>query len=214
MKIIHPKILRVQKKEQNKEYNTLNVTTSHGMIEMRLYSGNTSKAAIFIGGIGGGFDSPAKELYPKLSLAIAQEGVTGLRIKFRSSTNLEEAVHDILAGVEVLKQHNIKSICLVGHSFGGAVAIIVGTVCPIVSSIVTLATQSYGAEGIARFSPRPILFIHGTQDEILTSSSSVWLYHKAHEPKKIILFERTGHLLNEAANEIFTLLKDWILSSH
>lgn len=211
MKVTRPTILKVEEKEKTKEYKVLVIKTPRGNVETRYYPGAKKEAAIFVGGIGGGFDSPAKDLYPKLGVTIAHEGIVALRIKFRFSTDLNEAVYDVLAAIDLLKQDGITSICLVGHSFGGAVAIVTGTLSPIVSSVVTLATQSYGAEGITRLSPRPVLLIHGAQDQILTSSSSVWLYHKAQEPKKIILYEKTGHILDEAAEEIYTLLKNWIL---
>ena len=89
---------------------------------------NTS-AVIFIGGVGGGWDSPSRQLYPRLSHKLVNNnnddnGISSLRVKFRYSTDLDKSIADVIAGIEFLVCHEkISSIGLVGHSFGGAVVI-------------------------------------------------------------------------------------------
>ena len=57
---------------------------------------------------------------------------------------------------------------VMGHSFGGAVAIqtgaVLGTHC---RGVVTLSTQSAGCEVAAELGDTPLLLLHGTDDEIL-----------------------------------------------
>jgi predicted alpha/beta hydrolase family esterase len=101
---------------------------------------------IYVGGIGGGRDSPARELYPKLSRKVISNGISSLRIRYRHPTYLDECVKDVIAGIKVLENNRIQSVGLVGHSLGGAVVIKAAAVSTnIVKTVVTLATQSYGA---------------------------------------------------------------------
>ena len=94
----------------NEGYKTVKLTlsqTGNNIVECRYYKAgftDSSKAAvIYVGGIGGGWDSPSKELYPRLSQKLAKEnGINSLRIQFRFSTDLEESIVDVLAGLNFL----------------------------------------------------------------------------------------------------------------
>jgi len=99
---------------------------------------------------------------------------------------------------------------VMGHSFGGAVAIQAGTVlgshC---GGVVTLATQSAGCENAADLATTPLLLIHGTDDEILPAETSGIVQMIAGHGE-VVLFPGNGHLLSEAAGEIYERLATWI----
>jgi alpha/beta superfamily hydrolase len=173
---------------------------------------NAKSAVIFVGGIEGGFDSPAKNLYPKLAAKLVNEGVSGLRIQFRYPTILTEAVLDVLAGAKFLQSQGIESLGLVGHSFGGAVVIQAGTVLQWVKTVVTLATQGYGTDEVAQLSTHAsILLIHGDQDERLSPENSRLVYQLAEQPKELRILESNSHGLLESAEEVFMLVHDWLV---
>ncbi len=48
---------------------------------------------------------------------------------------------------------------------------------------------------IDKISPRPLLLIHGTKDEVVEPSSAWALYERAGEPKDILIIEGAGHRL-------------------
>lgn len=48
---------------------------------------------------------------------------------------------------------------------------------------------------IASISPRPLLIVHGTQDEVVDPSQAWELYSRAGEPKEILMIEGAGHRL-------------------
>ena len=50
-------------------------------------------------------------------------------------------------------------------------------------------------EWIDKISPRPLLIIHGTQDDVVDPMSARALYERAGEPKEIMLIEGAGHRL-------------------
>ena len=209
----------------NEGYRIVRLTiseTGNNIVECRYYKAEVtdSKAAvIYVGGVGGGWDSPAKELYPRLSQKLAEEdGINSLRIRFSYSTNLEASVLDVLAGIEFFTQEEgITSIGLVGHSFGGAVVISAASIASenIVKAVVTLATQSYGTEGVSRLKEGScsILLIHGNNDEVLSPYCSHYIYNNAQEPKKLVLYDNASHGLDEVADKIFQKVYEWLLKN-
>ena len=186
-------------------YQSLSVSTERGNVEMQYYKAdNATCSIILVGGIGGGFDSPCSGgLYPRLCSILNSKAISALRIKFCDTHSLDSSVKDVEAGISFLKQEKISNIALVGHSFGGAVIIRAAANSPHVKVIITLATQSYGADVISNIkSGVASLFIHGTLDTILPENCSIYAYTLAYEPKKLRLFKNTGHELSEAEKDI------------
>ncbi len=164
-----------------------------------------------VGGIGGDFDSPAHSLYPKLAGKLAVEGISTLRVQFRYPTNLEESLKDVLAGAKFLENEGAKALGLVGHSFGGAVVIQAAVKVALVRTLVTLATQGYGATAIESVSPNTsILLIHGNNDLTLSPKNSQLVYNLAVGFKKLLILEGNGHCLEESAEQVFETVDDWL----
>jgi pimeloyl-ACP methyl ester carboxylesterase len=110
----------------------------------------------------------------------------------------------------MLEGRGIERIGLVGHSFGGAVVIEAAARTPQVATVVALATQAYGTERADQLSPRPLLLIHGVEDEILPAGSSRIVYERARAPKRIHLIEGARHVLDEAADEVHREVVGWL----
>lgn len=166
---------------------------------------------IWVGGVGGGFDTPARALYPRLCREFSGDGVASLRVRFRISTNLNEAADDVLCGIAFLQSQGITRHGLVGHSFGGAAVLRAAAMAPSVRAVVTLATQSHGAGAVGRLSPRcALLIIHGDQDPILPPSCSLDVFRQAGEPKTLRIFEGAGHTLDEASEGVHLLVGRWL----
>jgi pimeloyl-ACP methyl ester carboxylesterase len=186
--------------------------TGRGDVQARFCPApEANRAVLLVGGVGGGFDSPAMGLYERLCEALPAAGLSVLRVQYRDPRSLEEAVHDVLAGLRFLLSRGAVYVGLVGHSFGGAVVITAATVEPEVCGVITLATQSRGTEGAAHLAPRPLLLIHGTEDEILRPQSSVYVFREARQPKEITLYDGATHNLDEAADEVFDQVRSWLV---
>lgn len=194
-------------------YKPIRLITSYGNIHGRYYQAlNTKKAVIFVGGVGGDFDSPAKNMYPYLSQELISEKISSLRIQFRNPTNIIESVFDVLAGITFLKSQEIQHVGPVGHSFGGAVVIQSGVIAKdMVDTIVTLATQCSGTEYVDEIRDNcSILLIHGTSDQVIPSSCSSNVYEMAHDPKEIIIYNNAGHTLEEVDKEVYQTVSNWL----
>jgi dienelactone hydrolase len=167
---------------------------------------------VWVGGAGGGWDTPAKGLYPRLARSFQDAGLRSLHIRFRNSLDLKEAVSDVLSGVAFLRTQGVTEVGFVGHSFGGAVVIQAAADTPEAKAVVTLATQSYGTDSVDRLPPDcALLVVHGMIDAVLPVGSSRYVYTRAHEPKHMKIFRGGTHGLDEVAHEVDSLLSDWIM---
>ncbi|MFC1861694.1 alpha/beta hydrolase [Chloroflexota bacterium] len=64
-------------------------------------------------------------------------------------------------------------------------------------------------ECVAGIAPRPLLLVHGNQDETVPIGHAYKLYEKAEEPKQIIVIEGAGHRLRRN-KQIVTIITDWL----
>lgn len=63
-----------------------------------------------------------------------------------------------------------------------------------------------------KISPRPVLIIHGAQDDLIPVKNAYELYEKAKEPKKILIFENTDHVIRNNEDAMNTVA-DWIVKN-
>ncbi len=88
-----------------------------------------------------------------------------------------------------------SAIVVMGHSFGGAVAIRTAVVMPAsVVGVVTFATQSAGCEVAGALDGRPLLLFHGDRDELLPPESSQMVQMIAGSGE-VVMLPGDGHVL-------------------
>jgi len=202
----------VQVKLRQDSYYPTQLITNDGPIDLRYYQVmDAQQAIIWVGGVGGGWDTPAHGLYPRLCQELMDEGLASLRVRYRHPTILQDAILDVRAGMAYLQSVGMKAVALVGHSLGGAVVIQAAAASSMARSVVTLATQSYGTESVSDLaSDCSLLLVHGTDDESLPALCSQFVYQRAHEPKRLVLYQGAHHGLTEVAEEVYQLVTDWI----
>lgn len=195
------------------EYESVEVETDRGPVRMRYYPApGAARAVVFIGGVGGDWDSPGRdELYPRLCRELQEEGLAALRVHYRQPTDLEESVLDVLTSLHFLGQEGVRRFGIVGHSFGGAVAAQAAANHPGARALVTLATQAQGLEAVTSLPPGcASLFVHGTGDSVLPPTCSQYGYRNAREPRFLRIFEGANHCLDEVADELRPELFTWL----
>ena len=187
------------------------IVTTRGPIPVVLHAApEKGRAALCVSGAIGGFDGPAM-LYPRLGLAMPREQITIARLNYRAPNEFGECLVDAMAALTFLGGIGHQRVALIGHSFGGAVAINAGTLSPLVTTVVALSSQLAGAHVAGELAPKPLLLIHGDADTILSHESSQALYDRAGEPKTLKILPGVGHRLSEAADQVFDLVRDWLL---
>lgn len=191
----------------------LEVETTRGTVQAFIHpcEGKTG-CAVFIGGAGGGNGAvgPADEVYVRLGRELVAQGVTSVRLIYREAGEFTECVLDTLAVCSVLKGLGAQKAVIVGHSFGGAVAIKAGELAPIASAVVGMSSQRYGTQDVERLG-KPLLLIHGADDQVLLPEASEDIFGRAQEPKRMVILEGAGHGLREASDDVYNLLTDYIV---
>jgi pimeloyl-ACP methyl ester carboxylesterase len=190
---------------------SLRLRTTRGEIPIIVHAADApGRAVLCISGAIGGFDGPGK-LYVRLGQDLPPTGITVVRLNYRMPNEFGECVLDTMAGLAFLKAMQYERAALIGHSFGGAVAINAGTLAPMVTTVVAVSSQLFGAHVVAELAPRPLLLLHGTADTILPHECSERLYERAQEPRTLKLFPGVGHRFTEAADELLETVRDWLV---
>lgn len=130
-------------------------------------------AVVMVGGAMGGMLGPGESLYHVLGEALSARGVPSVRLSYRKPNDLDSCCVDTAAAVQLMVGSGADSVVLMGHSFGGAVAVRVGVgLSEMVAGVVTFATQSAGCEIAGGLQGKPLLMFHGDRDSILPPDAS------------------------------------------
>jgi pimeloyl-ACP methyl ester carboxylesterase len=203
--------LTVQEVEIAPDFRHLEIYTMRGLVTL-LWHGpvDANDVLVTCGGGMGSLLGPAEGLYHDLGVALAARGIGTVRVGYRKPNDLPRCVHDVAAAADLAGRRGARRFVVMGHSFGGAVAIqvgaVLGTHC---AGVVTLSTQSAGCEVAAELGDTPLLLLHGTNDEILPPETSAVVQMLAGHGE-VVLLPGSGHLLSEAAGEIRERLDTWI----
>jgi len=162
-----------------------------------------------VGGAGGGSEGPADGVYGRLAVPLRDRGLSTLRLGYREPGVFGECVLDALAGLSFLKGIGAREVAVVGHSFGGAVAIKAAQLSDVAVAVVAMSSQLYGTRQIEQMR-KPLLLVHGADDEVLAAAASEDIFARANEPKQIVLLPGAGHSLMQASEDVFDLLLDWL----
>lgn len=167
-------------------------------------------AVVACGGALGGVLGPGHALYHHLGERWSSRGVRFVRVGYRDPNNLDLCAHDLACGVELARDAGAERVVVMGHSFGGAVAVRTAVIMPVsIVGVVTFATQSAGCEVAGALAARPLLLFHGEQDELLSYEASHVVAAIAGHGEVVIL-PGDGHLLGRSDDAITGRLDDWL----
>jgi hypothetical protein len=169
------------------------------------------RVLVLCGGAFGGLLGPAEGLYHHLGSVLAEVGVCTIRVDYRIPGHLSSCILDVAVAMDLAYRDGGSRFVVVGHSFGGAVAIGSAVNLPeLVVGVATLATQSAGCERAALLGSRPLLLIHGSDDDIVPVGASETVRAFAGTGEVVVL-PGADHMLTTAAEELRGRLSLWIL---
>ena len=168
-------------------------------------------ALVLGGGAMGGLLGPAEGLYQRLGEEWSARGVAVLRLSYRRPNDLDACCIDMAATVQLaVGGGGAERVVLMGHSFGGAVAVRVGVgLSEMVAGVVTFATQSAGCEAAAGLQGKPLLLFHGERDEILPVGASEMVRMIAGSGE-LVRIPHDGHLLAKSGDILWDRLEEWL----
>jgi fermentation-respiration switch protein FrsA (DUF1100 family) len=200
----------VEKSPEREGVDRVRLVTDRGAIAGRLQLAEGDLAMLWVFGAGGGLGGPAGGLYTRLGERLRPRGVTSLELDYLRPGDLDACVSDVLVGLGYLESLGKSRIVLVGHSFGGAVVISAGAISPLVVAVAALSSQTAGAMAVGALSPKPVIFIHGSADEVLPDRCSRDLHARAREPKELILYPGCRHGLDQCRENLDRDLTRWL----
>ncbi len=190
------------------------IYTPHGLLTVfahRVDDSSAPRAAIVAcGGAMGGVLGPGHSLFHRLGSVWPARGVEVYRVGYRIPNDLDRCSHDVACAVEMAVERGAERVVVMGHSFGGAVAVRVAVVMTAeVHGVVTFATQSAGCEAAGALAGRPLLLFHGDRDELLPMQSSEIVRMIAGSGELVVL-PGDGHLLGRSDDIMLEKLDDWL----
>lgn len=184
--------------------------TFEGLLTFLWHGDPTNERVVLMcGGAMGGLLGPAEALYHALGETFAAQGIGAIRVGYRRPNDLDACVLDVAGAADLAHRNGGRRFVVMGHSFGGAVAINAGIALrPMTCGVVTLSTQSAGCESAGALR-RPLLLLHGDRDELLPVMASQAVQALAGTGELVVL-PGAGHLLVEAAADLRERLGTWI----
>lgn len=168
-------------------------------------------ALVLCGGAMGGLLGPGDAMYHRLGEAWAARGVPVLRVSYRTPNDIDACCVDVAAAAQLaIGGAGAEKVVLMGHSFGGAVAVRVGVgLRDMVAGVATFATQSAGCEVAGGLQGLPFLLFHGERDEILPIEASEMVTMIAGWGE-VVRLPGDGHLLAKSDDAIWERLEEWL----
>lgn len=146
-------------------------------------------------------------------------GLTAIRFNFRGvglssgvHNEIEGGVQDVRDALEFLAaEYPGEDITLAGFSFGSRTGMEVGTADNRVRRLISIGTpvEKYNDYAFLTAVTKPILFVHGTEDEFCSVPSLRSLTDQIPHAD-VALFANSGHFFDEHLHELRETVRDWV----
>lgn len=157
----------------------------------------------------------------RAAAGLVDAGLITLRFNFRgvgastgTHNEVEGGLEDIRDAIKYLvTEYPGRPITLAGFSFGSRTGMAVGKDDDRVVRLITIGTpvDKYGDYDFLTEVRKPILFIHGDQDEFAALPNLKALYDRvaANTDAELVVFDNCGHFFDDDLNELRNAIKDW-----
>ena len=201
----------------------LKIPASHGELEAILKEpSGTAKGVALVchpHPLGGG--TMHNKVVYRAAAGLVEAGLVALRFNFRgvgASTGAHDdgdgEKQDVSDALDYLTEnYPNQPITLAGFSFGSRVGTEVSLADEQIARLISIGTpvDKYDFSFIKHVQ-RPILFVHGDQDEFGTVEHLTEVVGQIESSdKELIVFQNCGHFFDEHLNELKNAVRDWTL---
>ena len=199
------------------------IPASHGQLEAILKEPSVERRGVALvchpHPLGGG--TMHNKVVFRVAAGLVDAGLVTLRFNFRgvgASTGVHEEVgggrEDVRDALKYLKdEYPDDEITLAGFSFGSRTGTEVGMSDDRVVRMISIGTpvDKYGDYDFLTANRKPILFVHGDQDEFGAVENVRRLHEevKKNADAELIVFENCGHFFDDHLNELRDAVREW-----
>jgi len=171
---------------------------------------DATEVVLMCGGAAGGVLGPGRSLYLELGQELAEQGRAAMAIDYRQPGHTRRCVLDVCAAADLALRNGAERYVILGHSFGGAVAIQAAAIFPSTTAgVITYATQSAGCEEAEAMGDVPLLLVHGESDSILGVENSEMVRTLVGHGD-VVVIPGAGHMLSEEPDHLAEISRSWI----
>ena len=157
----------------------------------------------------------------RAAAGLVDAGLTTLRFNFRgvgastgTHNEIDGGTEDVRDALQYLStEYPGQPITLAGFSFGSRTGMAVGKDDDRVVRLITIGTpvDKYGDYDFLTEVRKPILFVHGDQDEFGALPNLKALYDRvaANTDAELVVFDNCGHFFDDDLNGLREAVKDW-----
>jgi len=159
----------------------------------------------------------------RIAAGLVDAGLTTLRFNFRgvgASSGVQEKGNEVAPGVEdvrdalnwLKREYPADEITLAGFSFGSRTGMEAGVNDRRVTRLIAVGTpvSKYADFDFLTAVTKPILFVHGDQDEFCTVEELRILTDRIPHAE-VVIFENCGHFFDDHLSELRDVVREWVL---
>ncbi|MBX3291399.1 MAG: alpha/beta fold hydrolase [Acidobacteria bacterium] len=198
------------------------IPASHGRLEAILKDPSVERRGVALvchpHPLGGG--TMHNKVVFRAAAGLNDAGLTVIRFNFRGvglstgvHNEIEGGVQDVRDALQFLAgEYPGEDITLAGFSFGSRTGMQVGMSDDRVKRLISIGTpvEKYNDYDFLTAVTKPILFVHGTEDEFCSVQSLRSLTDRIPHAD-VVLFENSGHFFDEHLQELRETVRDWTL---
>lgn len=172
--------------------------------------GLAEAAVVWLGDSSAGLAGPGDGLYSDVAATLQQSAIESLRLDYRQPNRLSECVSEVLVGVHWLaSERGIDRLALVGHGFGGVVAITAAVAADAVRCVAALATPDTDCDALAWLG-KPLFLAHGDADTVVPVTSARRLEERARGEVTCRIYPGAGHGFERCRDALADDLRGWL----
>lgn len=198
------------------------IPASHGRLEAILKDPSVERRGVALvchpHPLGGG--TMHNKVVFRAAAGLNDAGLTVIRFNFRGvglstgvHNEIEGGIQDVRDALEFLAgEYPGEDITLAGFSFGSRTGLEVGITDDRVKRLISIGTpvEKYSDYDFLNAVTKPILFVHGTEDEFCSVQSLRSLTDQIPHAD-VVIFENSGHFFDEHLQELRETVREWTL---
>ena len=201
------------------------VPAPHGQLEAILKEPQGARRGVAIvchpHPLGGG--TMHNKVVFRAAAGLIDAGLTTLRFNFRGvgastgeHSEIVGGMEDVRAAIDYMSvEYPNEDLTLAGFSFGSRTGMAIGMHDNRVKSLISIGTpvDKYGDYQLLAGLTKPILFVHGDQDEFGSVDELKKLVDEVSKTAEteLVIFKSCGHFFDEHLNELRETIKNWVL---